>query len=80
MTKFLQMTQVPWIDKLWYKIAVMARLRHQSGNSIVKIAADSIAERKQQIKEKGGDAKSNQKDFLSRFLEIESSNSAVPHW
>ena len=77
------MTQIPWADKLLYKNAIMATLKKQSGNSILKIAADSVSERKQKIKDNPGNKESkgfNDRDFLSRFLEIESANTSIPQW
>ncbi|KAM0804923.1 cytochrome P450 [Usnea florida] len=77
------MTQAPWIDKLWHKNNVMANLKNQSGNSILKIAADNINDRKQRMKHDSGDEKLkqfNDRDFLSRFLEIESTNPSIPDW
>ena len=61
----------------------MARVKNQSGNSILKIAANSINDRKQMMKHTEGDKmlkQFNERDFLSRFLEIESTNPSIPPW
>ena len=75
------MTQVPWLDKLLHKNAFASGLKKQSGNSILKIAADSTLERKRQMEAGGAESqKRKDKDFLSRFLEIQSANPETPPW
>ena len=71
------MTQVPWLDRLLYKNRVMATLRKQSGNSILKIAAERTAARKQEME--AGKSDQNH-DFLSRFLEIQAKTPTLPPW
>ena len=77
------MTQIPWFDKFWHKNRFMAKLRSSSGNSIVKIAADNTNERLQRKREKliSDDEKDvNERDFLSRFIEIQERTENIPPW
>ncbi len=78
------MTQIPWFDKLWHKTPIIARWKRQSGSPILKVVADRTNERRQKIEyEKTSADKSeqiNDRDFLSRFLEIQSTNESVPPW
>jgi hypothetical protein len=77
------MTQVPWFDKLWYKNSFVAMWKPQTGNPVLKVVADRINERQQKIRDDTKDEEDeqiNDKDFLSRFLNIQSTNSSVPPW
>jgi hypothetical protein len=77
------MTQVPWFDKLWYKNSFVAMWKPQTGSPVLKVVADRINERQQKIRDDTKDEEDeqiNDKDFLSRFLNIQSTNSSVPPW
>ena len=78
-----KMTQVPWLDKLWHKNSYLAMWKRQTGSPILKVVADRINERQQKIKydmKAEKDEQINNRDFLSRFLEIQSTNPSVPSW
>ena len=82
-------SQMPWLDYVWTKNPILQRLRKARVNPIVAFAS---ARRKERVieAEKGGrltdteDEKSDQnsksKDFLTRFLEVESRDPATPPW
>lgn len=80
---FFQMTQIPWLDQLWYKNPWMAMWRRTTGFSILKIVGEFIQERQQQVKQNGGlkeGEQSGHRDMLSRFIEIQATNESVPPW
>ncbi|KAL9028822.1 MAG: hypothetical protein Q9180_007111 [Flavoplaca navasiana] len=78
-------TQMPWLDLVWTKNPLVQRLRKARINPIVAFAAARRKERTLES-EKGtlagedeGDKNKN-KDFLTRFLEVESRDPATPPW
>lgn len=75
------MTQVPWFDKLWNKNSFAIRFKKPVGNSIMKVAAESVSRRQSNLKEKkaGSEADQNQ-DFLAKFLDVQDSNPSLPPW
>ena len=72
-------TQMPWLDLVWTKNPLVQRLKKTNINPIVAFAA---ARRKERAMEKGksGDGNRRNKDFLTRFLEVESRDPATPPW
>ncbi|KAK0510977.1 hypothetical protein JMJ35_006529 [Cladonia borealis] len=75
-------TQIPWYDEWWNKNPWIAMWRQPFGFSILKIVGDNISRR---LSEKdGGGAEStnqlNNRDMLSRFMEIQSTNESIPPW
>ncbi len=68
-------TQMPWLDFVWTKNPLVQRLRKTRINPIVAFAA---ARRKERTSEK--DTNTKNKDFLTRFLEVESRDPATPPW
>ncbi len=57
--------------------------KRQTGSPILKVVADRTNERQQKVKHDLKAEKNeqiNDRDFLSRFLEIQSTNSSVPPW
>ncbi|KAL1962133.1 hypothetical protein VTN77DRAFT_537 [Rasamsonia byssochlamydoides] len=77
------MTQIPWLDQLWYKNPWIAMWRRTTGFSILKIVGEFIQERQQQVKQNGGLKEEEQlshRDMLSRFMEIQATNDSVPPW
>lgn len=77
------MTQVPWVDKLWHKNSFVAMWKQQTGSPILKVVADRINERQQKVEDDTKAKKNkeiNDRDFLSRFLDIQSTNPSVPPW
>ncbi|OCL02955.1 putative cytochrome P450 oxidoreductase [Glonium stellatum] len=77
------MTQIPWLDKLWYKSPLTTLLKKQIASPILKIVSDSINERQHETKDtvesQKGNSTSN-RDFLSYFLETQATNSSIPSW
>ncbi|KAK4140278.1 cytochrome P450 [Dichotomopilus funicola] len=82
------MTQVPWLDKILHKNAIAAKLKKASGNKIMQIAADAVAERKAETAAKsesngngnGHSHKSAKQDFLGEFLKLQSASESSPPW
>ncbi|KAL8991777.1 MAG: hypothetical protein Q9169_007657, partial [Polycauliona sp. 2 TL-2023] len=85
-------TQMPWLDLLWTKNPLLQRLRTARTNPIVAFAAARRKERTMETAELGArdtetdektaEKKKNKenKDFLTRFLEVESRDPATPSW
>ena len=76
-------TQMPWSDKWWRKNRFAAMLKGSTGFSILQVVADCISERQQKIEDGGSvekGAEVNDRDMLSRFLEITRTNESVPTW
>lgn len=77
------MTQIPWFDKLWYKGPLTTILKQQVAVPILKIVSEATNERQQKIKDDIGietNKSIGDRDFLSRFLEIQNTNSSIPPW
>ena len=82
-------SQMPWLDYIWTKNPILQRLRKTKINPIVAFASARRKERAAEA-EKGGDAfdrddeqkdrQGKNKDFLTRFLEVESNDPATPPW
>ncbi len=77
MTDAAPFTQIPWLDEWWRKNRIVAALRGSTGFSILKVVSDNISERQQKI---GNTNKVNDRDMLSRFLEVSKTNPSVPSW
>ncbi|KAL8861116.1 MAG: hypothetical protein Q9178_002330 [Gyalolechia marmorata] len=84
-------TQMPWLDYLWMKNPLLQRLRKARMNPIVAFAAARRKERTLEAAEKGNQSsgedekttttkKTQNKDFLTRFLEVESRDPETPPW
>lgn len=74
------MTQIPWFDKLWHKSAIMAHFKQQKGSPILKVVGDKIAQRRKELASGEKDRDAGRKDFLSSYLDIQSSNTSIPPW
>ena len=82
-------SQMPWLDYIWIKNPILQRLRRAKINPIVAFASARRKERAIEA-EKGGNTvniddeknsqKSDNKDFLTRFLEVESRDPETPPW
>ncbi|KAL8778965.1 MAG: hypothetical protein Q9213_007165 [Squamulea squamosa] len=85
-------TQMPWLDYIWMKNPLLQRLRTARMNPIVAFAAARRKERMLEAVEKRSmpsdesekdtttNNKTKNKDFLSRFLEVESRDPETPPW
>ncbi|KAL8722234.1 MAG: hypothetical protein Q9181_007531 [Wetmoreana brouardii] len=83
MTDAAPFTQIPWLDTWWRKNRIAAALKGSTGISFLKLVAECINERQQKanhIAESEKDAQLNDRDMLSRFLEVSQTNEAVPSW
>ncbi|KAG2419398.1 hypothetical protein HFD88_004194 [Aspergillus terreus] len=76
------MTQLPWLDKLLHKNALMLHLRPHGGNAVLKFAGDRVQERQAQAASANGGptTTSEHADFLTHFLEIQASKPSTPPW
>ncbi|KFX98708.1 hypothetical protein V490_02162 [Pseudogymnoascus sp. VKM F-3557] len=75
------MTQIPLVDRIWYKSPLANLLGNQVAVPILKIVSQNLDERQA----KGGvhmetDADIKNGDFLSRFMKIQATNSKIPSW
>lgn len=81
------MTQVPWLDWLLRKNRIGDFLQRtfasQPSLTIVNFITKSIKERKERKDKANGDADSKpgrEKDFLTRYIELEKNDPQIPHW
>ncbi|KAL2813217.1 cytochrome P450 [Aspergillus cavernicola] len=83
MLRIAPMTQIPWLDHLWYKNQIAASFQKPAASPILKIISEAITER-QQIRgdhAEGEKERSTHKDFLDQFLDLqESMGSTVQPW
>ena len=76
-------TQIPWLDTFWRKNRIAAALRGSTGISVLKYVAACTNERQQKANDKASgkkDIQLNDRDMLSRFMEISQTNKTVPPW
>lgn len=75
-------TQITWFDEWWNKNPWVAQFRVPFGNGIIGLVGKFIQEGQEQNKidsKKGKKSEElNDTDMLSRFLEVQASNSSVP--
>jgi len=78
----MQMTQIPWLDELWYKNRFTAMLRKTTGFSILSIVGKFISERMEKVNHAHvqSEEEVNKRDMLSRFIHITQTNPSVPKW
>lgn len=68
------MSQVPWFDKLWHKSALMNQFKDENhGSPLLKVVTGGISERRRRIANGEKDTEVGKKDFLGRYLDIQSS-------
>ncbi|MCJ1468060.1 hypothetical protein MMC07_006686 [Pseudocyphellaria aurata] len=77
-------TQITWFDEWWNKNSWIARFRQPLSIGILGYVGKLIRERQEQSKN-GSDKceeseELNDRDMLSRFIEIQTSHSSVPPW
>ena len=85
-------SQIPWVDHVWTKNPILQRLRKTRINPIVAFASARCKERAMEAERNSitngvtgksseeGEGQSKNKDFLTRFLEVESRDPATPPW
>ena len=76
-------SQAPWLDYIWVKNPILQRLRKAKINPIVAFARARRAEREKEVAkslEAGETGEAKNKDFLTRFMEVESKDPATPPW
>ncbi|KAL9023396.1 MAG: hypothetical protein Q9180_008252 [Flavoplaca navasiana] len=69
---------MPWLDLLWTKNPLVQRLRKAKINPIVAFAAARRKERTLETEKGGPIGEGKNKDFLTRFLEVESRDPDTP--
>ena len=78
-------SQMPWLDYIWVKNPILQRLRKAKINPIVAFARTRRAEHEKEvansfdIADENAEANKN-RDFLTRFMEVERKDSATPAW
>lgn len=83
MTDAAPFTQIPWVDELWRKNRFFASLKGSTGFSILKVVSDFISDRQQKLEDSKSDGEKlqvNERDMLSRFLEVSQTDDSVPPW
>lgn len=82
-------SQMPWLDYVWAKNPILQRLRAAKINPIVRFASARRKEREAESEKndtnslpehEGDDGPIKNKDFLTRFLEVEHRDPATPPW
>lgn len=74
------MSQIPWFDRIWYKSPVAVLLKNRLASPILAIVTKNIDERQQDSIATEKKKHTGDRDLLSRFLEIQRTNQAVPKW
>ena len=74
------MSQIPWFDRIWYKSPVAILLKNRLASPILAIVTNNIDERQQDSIATEKKKNIGERDLLSRFLEIQGSNQAIPQW
>ena len=74
------MTQIPWFDRIWYKSPLTDLMKNQVAVPILKIVAKALDERQQDDVTIERKKNIQDRDFLSRFLEIQSTSLTIPNW
>ena len=71
---------MPWLDLVWTKNLMIQRLRNAKPNPIVNFAVARAQERRTHMKEEDSSPHegSNNKDFLSRFLDVIQKDNHIP--
>lgn len=72
-----QVSQIPWVDRLWTKNPIRQRLISVRQNPIVGFGITRIAERR---RKPDTNIATNSRDFLSRFLETQDKDNSIPAW
>ena len=76
--------QMPWLDYIWVKNPILQRLRTAKINPIVAFARARRAEREKEVAsglvDIEDDNETKSRDFLTRFMEVESKDPATPAW
>ncbi|KAB8258857.1 cytochrome P450 [Aspergillus pseudonomiae] len=74
-------TQMPWVDLVWNKNPVVALFRATPAQPILNVVLSRINERREELSNTMSTLeKVNEKDFLSRFMHIQSDSDAIPPW
>jgi hypothetical protein len=72
-----KITQMPWLDYVWFKNPLVQRLGKEKASPVVTFAMARANERLDEIgKKKKEDTKD--KDFLSGFINAMSKDSSIP--
>ncbi|RDW86985.1 cytochrome P450 [Aspergillus mulundensis] len=72
-------TQIPWVDEIWNKNALVTRLKGATGFSILGIVGKFVAQRREESKAGRLEAVDGDRDMLSTFMEIQRKNE-LPPW
>lgn len=76
-----QVGQMPWLDKLFHKNAIISFLSGlfstPTVSPVLKFALDQIANRKIE-RHDHPEKKSERRDFMARFLDIKDANPDIP--
>ena len=84
-SKAAVVSQMPWFDYVWTKNPVLQRLRVTKTNPIVAFARARRQERELECDIRDpvsglGNEEGKNRDFLTRFMDVESKNPATPPW
>lgn len=76
-----QVTQMPWLEKFWTNNPIQRYLRWGGVSPGAAFAMARVQERRElQRTTQKNDWHINDRDFLSRFMEIESNDKSIPPW
>lgn len=68
---------MPWLDKLLHKNPLVGFFSKQRMSPVLKFALERIAQRTKERQDRP-EKKGQERDFLSRFLDIKDTNSNIP--
>ncbi|KAL4907841.1 hypothetical protein BDW74DRAFT_189250 [Aspergillus multicolor] len=71
-------TQIPWVDEIWNKNALVTKLKGATGFSILGIVGKFVAQRQEESRA-GKVHETVDRDMLSTFMEIQKKN-GLPPW
>ena len=69
---------MPWIDDFWTNSPIRRYMRGQGVSPGAAFAMARVQERREEVKAGKTDWDRESRDFMSRFLEIESKDSNLP--
>ncbi|KOC09244.1 cytochrome P450 monooxygenase [Aspergillus flavus] len=74
-------TQMPWVDLVWNKNPFIALFRATPAQPILNVVLSRINDRRNELySTTSTPEKVNERDFLSRFMHIQSNSDTIPPW
>lgn len=72
---------MPWLDLVWNKNPIIALFRATPAQPILEVVLSRINERREEFYNTESKLENvNERDFLSRFMHIQSNSDTIPPW